>query len=1286
MAKSSNGIASEKYPSFLSAGGDMANLIRMKDWSKTSLGDPGCWPDSLKHMVSVMLENPFGMYIAWGKEFTQIYNDAFRPILGSAKHPAALGISSAVTFEEIWDTIRPMFEKVMRGNSIRETNFMVPLNRNGFTEECYFDFAYSPIRDDNGSPAGVLVTVLETTGKKKTEDELKEAKERMEYATNSADIGTWEFDPQVGTFVCDNVLKGWLGLPDAERYPLELAIEKVIEKDREPFMQAIEQSLQYSSGFIDHKLSMIESQSNQLKIFRLKGKAFFNDQKIPYKSYGILQDITSETVAERKVKESTRNFMNMVMQAPFSIAVLTGPDYVVELVNDEALAVWRRKREEVMGKPLLQAMPELLGQGIEELLDGVYKTGNSFSESERPVQILTANGLEETFISFNYQALLNLEGVPEAILAVGMNVTEFVKARVEVEESEEKLRSIVENAPFPIGVYLGREMRIMLANDSLLDTWGKGKDVIGKLYAEVLPELHNQQVFEQLETVFNTGKPFHARHQQLDLFVDNKVQTFYFNYSFTPLFNLAGEVYGIINTAADVTDLINAIQKTEKNEEQLRIALMGGELGTFDYYPSENKLLWSAKTKEYFGLSPDADVNYETYLKAIHEEDKTGSLAPTESSFPTDENGLYELTYRVVGIEDGKLRWLRSKGKATYNEEGVPVRFTGVVQEITKLKEAEAETQKLIDILEASREFVYLANTNYELIYVNPAGLKMMGWESFKGRSILDFVYAEDTGLAKKLLPLLLEKGFFHHEIRFVNEQTGRPFWLQWNGFAIENHTLQEVVAFASVSPDITERKIAEEALKESEERFRTMADNISHLAWVAHANGDIFWYNKKWYEYTGTTFEEMKGWGWKSVHNPDKLPAVLKKWTRAIEEGVPFEMVFPLRGADGTYREFLTRGVPIKNEAGEIFQWFGTNTDITERIRIEQELKESEARFRMFADSMPQIVWAADGSGNLTYINKAFYNYSGLSASDDIEKEWLEIIHPEDREETVKQWDESVKSGREFAMEHRFKNRFGEYRWQLTRAVPIQDTEGHVQTWVATSTDVQEIKELDLQKDQFISIASHELKTPVTSIKGYVQILESIYSESEDAFLKKSLAAADKQIIKLTNLISDLLDMSKLKLGNLHLAKESFNMNELIEEVVEEIRLVKQDYKIEVSLGTNANVFADRERIAQVLVNFLTNAIKYSPKNKLIKVKSSVKGNHLTVVVKDQGIGIKKQNQERIFERFYRVEGTSEKTYPGFGIGLFISSEIIQRHNGKIGVKSVPGKGSEFFFTLPIR
>ncbi len=767
MTTSNKGILPKKDQSFLSGSGEMGNLIRNKDWINTPLGSPETWPASLRTIVSVMLDNPLGMYIAWGKEFIQIYNDGFCPILGSSKHPQALGTSAAVTFSETWDTMCPIFKKVMQGEAVRETDVRVTSNPNRIKEEYYFDLSYSPIRNDDGRPVGVLITAIETANKKKVENELKEAKERMEYAINAAEIATWVFDPKNETFVCDQLVKDWFGLPEGEEFPLELAMEKLIPKDKEPIQKAIEQSLQFSSGIIDHEFTMIHPVTGQLKILRVRGKAVFNKDKIAYKLYGILQDITNEALAQRKIKESTVNFMNMVLQAPFSIAVLRGPNYVVEVANDNALELWQREREEIIGNPILESIPELTDQGIKELLDDVYQYRSSFSAKEMAVRILKNGRLQENFVNFNYQALLNVEGVSEAILVIGVNVTDLIKTRRHVEESEKRLRSIVENSPFPIAVFIGKEMRIQLANQAMLDTWAKGNDVTGKLVADILPELNHQHVFDQLDNVYNTGIPYNARNQKIDLMVNNTLQTFYFNYSFTPLFNLEGQVYGVMNTGADITDLFNAKKKIEKSEEQLRIALAGGELGTFDYYPEENKLLWSEKTRELFGLPPGAEANYDVYISAIHPKDINDAKLVGPQNKELQPDGLYELVYRIVDITDGKIKWIREKGKVTHNVSGQQTRYTGILQEITKLKEAESEMQKLNDILHSSREFIGLTNTNTDIVYINPAGLKMLGWENIKNKKIIDCIYPPDIELAKKLLEELPENSSFNHEIRF---------------------------------------------------------------------------------------------------------------------------------------------------------------------------------------------------------------------------------------------------------------------------------------------------------------------------------------------------------------------------------------------------------------------------------------------------------------------------------------------------------------------------------------
>lgn len=235
-----------------------------------------------------------------------------------------------------------------------------------------------------------------------------------------------------------------------------------------------------------------------------------------------------------------------------------------------------------------------------------------------------------------------------------------------------------------------------------------------------------------------------------------------------------------------------------------------------------------------------------------------------------------------------------------------------------------------------------------------------------------------------------------------------------------------------------------------------------------------------------------------------------------------------------------------------------------------------------------------------------------------------------------------------------------------------------------------QEIR--DEQKNNFIAMASHELKTPITSIKGYVQLLLNAYGKEKNEskalsplMVRSSLISVDKQITRLTRLISELLDLSKIETGNLELKKEKFSLNQLAIETVEDILYTNTRHTINLYHDFHSYVYADKDRIGQVMINFLTNAIKYSSASDRIDVWVHRSANgQVAFSVKDYGIGIDKEDQAKIFERFYRAQGKEEQTYPGFGIGLFIANEFVQKHEGHMMVESEKGKGSVFTFTLP--
>ncbi|MDQ6755884.1 MAG: PAS domain-containing sensor histidine kinase [Bacteroidota bacterium] len=367
-----------------------------------------------------------------------------------------------------------------------------------------------------------------------------------------------------------------------------------------------------------------------------------------------------------------------------------------------------------------------------------------------------------------------------------------------------------------------------------------------------------------------------------------------------------------------------------------------------------------------------------------------------------------------------------------------------------------------------------------------------------------------------------------------------------------------EAIGVIAIGNNVTDKLLAKKEADELRERFETMANNIPNLAWIANADGYIFWYNNRWYEYTGTTPQQMEGWGWQSVHDPEQLPAVLKKWKNSINTGQPFEMVFPLLGADKKLRPFLTRIIPIKDEDGKVLKWLGTNTDIEKQ------------------------------------------------------------------------------------------------------------------------------KEVERMKDDFLSIASHELKTPVTTIKAYAHIAESLVEKSGDMKTAGIMKNMNTQVNRLTHLIENLLDVSKIETGKLIYDENFYDVKELVINVVGDMQKISTTHNIIINELAEAKIYGDKNKIYQVVSNLISNAIKYSPNADKIIILVRANQNGVHISIQDFGIGISHENQLHVFEQFYRVNGANESTYPGMGIGLYISSEIIKRQGGKILIDSILDKGSTFTISLP--
>ncbi|WP_300603660.1 PAS domain S-box protein [Niabella sp.] len=466
---------------------------------------------------------------------------------------------------------------------------------------------------------------------------------------------------------------------------------------------------------------------------------------------------------------------------------------------------------------------------------------------------------------------------------------------------------------------------------------------------------------------------------------------------------------------------------------------------------------------------------------------------------------------------------------------------------------------------------------------------------------------------------------------------------------------------------------------------YETITANTPDLMYVfdleyrfTYANKALLaMWGKRWEDAIGKGLRENGYEDWHAEMHEKEIDEI-----RRTQQPIRGEVSFPHAVLGRRIYDYIF--TPVLNDWGEVEAIAGTTRDITDIRNAEMKIAESENRFRNMAEGADVMIHVTDGQGTNLYFNRLWAVVTGLPIPKLLTSGWVHLVYPEDKARVESLLAEGIVKRHRWKSEFRILRSDGAYLWLLLQATPRFHSDGSFAGYIHSLVDITEIKENEQRKNDFISTISHELRTPLTSAAGFVEILQARAATDGDRQSEDLLTIVNKQLEKMTRMLHNFLHAARFDLPAPPVNPERFNIRTLLLDLEEEFNATTSSHTLTFKLQ-DIWIDADREKIAQVIHNLVSNALKYAPAGSTITIECSVTNGLLRLTVEDTGPGIRLEEQPLIFTRFYRVRNTQTRYISGFGIGLFICSEIIKAHNGQIGVESWPGKGSVFYFTLPV-
>lgn len=630
--------------------------------------------------------------------------------------------------------------------------------------------------------------------------------------------------------------------------------------------------------------------------------------------------------------------------------------------------------------------------------------------------------------------------------------------------------------------------------------------------------------------------------------------------------------------------------------------------------------------------------------------------------------------------------------------EGIFVVCTETTKTNQQLHDNEQQLRRVFDHM---AEGVGITDRAGKIIYSNPMAHKILSTESERFPERRSYspewynIHLDGRPMTDEEHPTMVAmatgKPVFDFEFAIERPGSDRMF-LTMNAAPVTDSD-GNVTGSVGMFSDITRRKQTEAALQTANaelERQKKLYEAITSgtpdLMYVFDLDYKFTYANRALLEMWGKTWDTAVGKGlrengyeeWHALMHEREIDQV-----RVTKMPVRGEVSFPHATLGRRIYDYIL--TPLLNEDGDVIAVPGTTRDITDIRNAEAAIAESEERFRNMAENSGILIGVGDETGNVTYFNKAWSELTGKTSDELLKYGWSELIHPDDKEAYLNIYHDAVENKIPYTGEYRMLSATGEYRWLFAFATPRFTPDGAFAGFIGSFIDITEKKQDEQRKNDFISMVSHELKTPLTSMNSYIQVLEGRARKSGDELATGMLEKARKQAAKMTTLINGFLNISRLESGKIHIERKRFDLADLVKETEEEMVTQINSHNIVFAPVERTIINADIDKIGQVITNLISNAVKYSPNGSTINVVCITDNGYARVSISDQGIGINQDDLPKLFERFYRANNTGNRNIAGFGIGLYLCYEIIKRHEGRIWAESRLGEGSTFYFELPL-